>query len=198
MMTDSHELPPASSKKPPKGAQLLELLPLVFFFVAYQAYGLMEATIVLMAASTTALAFSYFRLRYVSMPLIVGTGLIVVFGTLTVALNDEIFIKMRPTIVNLIFASVLLIGVYGFKRGLLSVVFHMAFPLTDEGWRKLSARWGFFFVFLATMNEIVWRNFPTEWWVNYKLFGVMGLTLVFTISQMGLLSRYALPEEKAE
>ena len=69
--------------------------------------------------------------------------------------------------------ALLLVGVFAFKRGLLSVVFHMAFPLTAEGWLKLSARWGFFFLFLATMNEIVWRNFPTEWWVNYKLFGVI-------------------------
>lgn len=197
-MTDSHELPPQHHKKPPKGAQLLELLPLLFFFVAYQAYGLMEATVVLMAASSAALVFSYFRLRYVSMPLIVGTALIVVFGTLTVALNDDIFIKMRPTIVNLIFASVLLVGVYGFKRGWLSVVFHMAFPLTDAGWLKLSMRWGFFFLFLASMNEIIWRNMPTNVWVNYKLFGVMGLTIIFTILQMGLLKRHALPEDEAK
>lgn len=197
-MTDAPDSSPRLTKKPPKGAQLLELLPLVMFFVAYQAYGLMEATIVLMAASSAALLFAYVKLRYVSMPLILGTSLIVVFGTLTIALNDDIFIKMRPTIVNLIFASVLLIGVYGFKRGLLSVVFHMAFPLTDEGWRKLSARWGFFFVGLAVMNEIVWRNMPTDWWVNYKLFGVMGLTIAFTISQMGLLRDYALPEDEAK
>lgn len=185
-------------KKPPKGAQFLELLPLVLFFIAYQAYGLMEATIVLMAASSAALVFAYTRLRYVSMPLIVGTSLIVVFGALTIAMNDETFIKMRPTIVNLIFAGVLLVGIYGFKRGLLSVVFHMAFPLTDEGWRKLSMRWGFFFIFLACMNEIVWRTQPTDWWVNYKLFGVMAMTITFTLSQMGLIKRYALPEEQAE
>lgn len=183
-------------KKPPKGAQFLELLPLVLFFAAYQLYDLMTATVVLMAASTASLAYAYVKLRYVSMPLVVGTALIVVFGALTIAMNDDTFIKMRPTIVNLIFASVLLVGVFAFKRGLLSVVFHMAFPLTAEGWLKLSARWGFFFLFLATMNEIVWRNFPTEWWVNYKLFGVMGLTLTFTITQMGLLKRYALPEEQ--
>lgn len=197
-MIDTPESIPHRHKKPPKGAQLLELLPLLFFFVAYQAYGLMEATVVLMGASSAALLFSYFKLRYVSMPLIIGTALIVVFGALTVALNDDIFIKMRPTIVNLIFASVLLVGVYGFRRGLLSVVFHMAFPLTEEGWLKLSMRWGFFFLFLASMNEIVWRSMPTDWWVNYKLFGVMGLTIAFTLMQMGLLKRYALPEEEAK
>ncbi len=170
--------------KPPKGAGLLEIIPLIGFFTAYQLYGLMIATAVLMVLSLIALSIAYFRLRYVSMPLMVGTALIVVFGGLSLLLQDETFIKLRPTLVNTLLGSTLLIGAYRFNRGLLSSMFHMAFELTPKQWRTLSVHYGWFFLTLALLNEIVWRTQPTELWVNYKVFGVMAITFVFTISQV--------------
>jgi intracellular septation protein len=177
-------------KKPPKGAQLLELVPLVLFFLAYQQYNLMSATAVLMAASSISLSIAYFKLRYVSTPLVLGTVLIMLFGALTLAFDNETFIKMRPTIVNMLFSLTLLTGVYAFKRGLLGNVFHMAFSLSAAGWLLLSKRFGFFFLFLAGLNELIWRTQSTDIWVNYKLFGTMSLTMIFMISQAPLLKRH--------
>lgn len=179
-----------AKRKPPKRAQLFELVPLILFFAAYQLYNLKIATMVLMATSSLSLAIAYFKLRYVSVPLVIGTVMIVLFGALTVLLNDETFIKLRPTIVNTLFGCTLLIGVYGFKRGLLGDIFHMAFSLTDTGWRIFSKRFGFFFLFLAGMNELVWRTQVTDVWVDYKLFGTMGLMFLFMLSQIRLIEQH--------
>lgn len=181
---------PAKAPKSQKHSSLLELLPLVCFFISYQIYGLMVATAVLMVASTVALSYAYLKLRYVSLPLVVGTGLIVVFGALSLIMRDETFIKMRPTLVNFLFASVLLVGVYGFRRGVLSMMFAPAFSLSPQGWLVLSKRFGYFFLTLGALNELVWRSQSTEFWVNYKVFGVMGLTLLFTMSQIRTMKRY--------
>jgi intracellular septation protein len=112
---------------------------------------------------------------------------------LTLALQDETFIKMKPTIVNVLFGSTLLIGLL-FGRSLLGYVFDSVFRLDDAGWRKLTFRWGLFFFVLAILNEVVWRNFSDDVWVNFKVFGIMPLTVAFTLTQMPLIQRHALPE----
>lgn len=168
---------------------VVELGPLVVFFVANSYYGIITGTAWFMVATAIALAASRVVLgRIPLMPLISGV-FILVFGGMTVWLQDSLFIRIKPTIVNLLFASILFTGLY-FRMSLLKYVFEEAFSLTDEGWRILTIRWGCFFVFLAILNEFIWRNFSEDFWVSFKLWGLMPLTMVFAISQVGLLQRY--------
>ena len=115
--------------------------------------------------------------------------LVVVFGGLTFWLDDPRFIKIKPTIINLLFAGVLFGGLM-MRRPLLKLLLGEAFNLTEEGWRKLSMRWALFFLVLAALNEVVWRNFSEAAWVNFKVFGILPLTLVFAMAQIGLIKRY--------
>ena len=105
-------------------------------------------------------------------------------------LDDPLFIKMKPTLLNTLFALVLLVGAYGFRRGLLKPLLEMALHMTDEGWRILSLRWGYFFLFLAVLNEVIWRSFSTDFWVSFKVFGMFTLTLAFAASQYTLMKRH--------
>lgn len=181
------------SEKPqitPGKKLVLDLAPLVIFFATYRLYGLMTATAVLVMVSLLSLGITYYLTRKLSYPLVIGTVLITVFGGLTLLLHDDTFIKIRPTIVNGMFAATLLGGAYILKRGLLKFVFEIAFSLSDEGWRILSIRWGYFFALLAVINEIVWRTQTEEVWVNYKVFGAFGLTMLFAVSQAKVMEKY--------
>ncbi len=176
---------------PPTLKLLLDFAPLGVFFLAYRLGDVMLATAALIVATTVSLVVIYVVERKLApAPLITGV-LVAFFGGLTLWLNDEQFIKIKPTIINLMFAAVLLGGVYGFKRGLLKPILGMAVELREEGWLKLSARWGFFFMFLAALNEFIWRSFPTEFWVNFKVFGMFTLTMLFAVSQFRLMQRYS-------
>jgi intracellular septation protein len=124
------------------------------------------------------------------MPVVTGV-VVLVFGTLTLVLHDDTFIKMKPTIVNGLFAAVLLGGL-AFGKALLGYVFDSAFRLTEEGWRKLTFRWGLFFIALAVINEVVWRTQSTDFWVSFKVWGIMPLTLAFSAAQLPLLTRHSL------
>ncbi len=184
-MRKPHPLPPAAKL-------ILDFAPLGAFFVAYKLAGVMAATAILIAATALTLGYLYLREgKLAPAPLITGV-LVALFGGLTLVLKDEQFIKLKPTFINLIFSLGLLVGAYGFKRGLLKPVLGMALELKEEGWLLLSKRWGFFFLFLAGLNEFIWRNFPTEFWVNFKVFGMFTLTIAFAMSQFRLISRYAL------
>ncbi|WP_420393619.1 septation protein A [Acuticoccus sp.] len=159
---------------------------------------IMAATAAFMLATTVALTVSLAIYRRVPiMPLISGV-IVIVFGGLTLYLQNDVFIKMKPTIVNVIFATALLGGLWIFKRPLLGVVFGSVLLLDTEGWRKLSLRWGLFFAFLAVVNEVVWRNFSTDLWVSFKVFGTMPLTVLFTLSQLPLMQRHALGDEASD
>jgi intracellular septation protein len=185
-MTQPSEKTPLSPDK----KLLLDLAPVLIFFISYRMFDLMTATAVLVVASLISLAISYYVTRALSYPVLIGASMITVFGVLTLALNDETFIKIRPTIVNGLFAVTLLGGALIFKKGLLKFVFEIAFTLSDEGWRVLSMRWGAFFAVLAVLNEIVWRTQTEAFWVNYKVFGAFGLTMLFAISQMKVMEKY--------
>jgi intracellular septation protein len=171
----------------------LELGPLVIFFFGNARLGLFWATGIFMVATIVALSASWVLTRRLAiMPLV--TGIVVfIFGGLTLLLQDETFIKMKPTIVNALFGTVLLGGLW-FGRPLLGYVFDSVFRLDDAGWRKLTFRWGIFFFVLAALNEVIWRNFSTDFWVTFKVFGIMPLTVLFTLTQMPLIQRHALPE----
>src|SRR5947209_9970177 len=127
------------------------------------------------------------------MPLITA-AIVLVFGSLTLVLHDELFIKLKPTIIYLLFGGTLLAGL-AFGKSLLGVVFDSVFDLTEEGWRRLTLRWALFFLALAILNEIVWRTQSTDVWVSFKVFGVVPLTFLFGALQYPLLTRYAAPEK---
>lgn len=178
----------------------LELGPLVIFFLCNSKANLIfgnaptenifYATGAFMIAFALSLIITYTRYKRVpTMPLVTGV-FVLVFGTLTLWLHDDTFIKIKPTLVNLLFASGLLGAAY-FGKPLMKQLFDGAFDLTDEGWMVLTKRWGFFFVLLALINEVVWRNFSTEFWAGFKLFGIMPLTIIFAMAQVGVLTRYA-------
>lgn len=175
----------------------LDFSPLLGFFLAYRFAGLLAATAVLIVCTLVSLGVTYVQeKRIAAMPLISGIA-VTLFGGLTLLLQDEYFIKIKPTLVNLLFASILLGGLY-FRKSMFKYVLGHAFQLTDEGWRRLSCRWGFFFVFLAVLNEVIWRNFSTDFWVNFKVFGMFTLTLVFTFAQLPLIKRYWVEEKESQ
>ncbi len=171
----------------------LELGPLVIFFFVNARWNIYAATGTFMVATLIALSVSWWLTRRLAvMPVVTGV-VVVVFGGLTLLLQDDVFIKMKPTIVNSLFGAILLGGL-AFGRPLLGYVLDSVFRLDDEGWRKLTMRWGLFFFALAILNEVIWRNFSTDFWVSFKVFGIMPLTIAFTLSQMPLISRHALEE----
>ena len=175
----------------------LELGPLVLFFLANQRAGIFAATGLFVAATLVALAVHYALVRKLPiMPLVSGV-VVVVFGGLTLALQDELFIKLKPTIVNTLFGLTLLGGLY-FRKPLLAFVLDSMFDLTDEGWRKLTFRWAMFFFVLAVLNEIVWRTQSTDFWVSFKVFGIMPLTIAFALAQTPLLLRYEVAKKPEE
>jgi intracellular septation protein len=173
-----------------RGAWLAEIFP------ALAALGgpIFLATAAFIVATLIALVVSYALTRQLPVMPFVTAIVVVVFGGLTLWLHNDTFIKMKPTIVNLLFGGLLLGGLV-FGKSLLGYVFDSVFRLTDEGWRKLTFRWGIFFLVLAVLNEIVWRNFSTDAWVNFKVFGIMPLTFIFALLQVRLITRHALPEE---
>lgn len=182
------------------GASLAKLAidfgPLVAFFLTYYFVeralpdaGIYWATGVLMAATLLALGASRLLLGRFSLPPLITAALVVVFGGLTIWLKDPRFVMMKPTFINLIFAGVLAFGLVT-GRPLLKLVMGDALNLTDKGWQKLTVRWFVFFLALALLNEVVWRNFSQPAWVTFKAWGILPLTFVFAVAQVGLIKRY--------
>ena len=168
----------------------LDLGPLILFFFANSHYGIFVATGTFMVAVLAALAVSYALTRHLPIMPVVTAIIVVIFGGLTLILHDATFIKVKPTIIYALFGAVLLGGLF-FNKPLLGIVFDSLFDLTEEGWRRLTLRWALFFFVLAVLNEIVWRNTSTNVWVDFKVFGVMPLTLLFGALQVPLLKKYA-------
>ena len=169
---------------------ILDMAPLAAFFIGYKFADLFVATALIMIATLLALAVHWLIEHKLALnPLITG-GMVMVFGGLTLFLQDETFIKIKPTLVNSLFAAVLIGGVLIFKKGLLRYLLEMAFEMPDRAWQILSLRWGLFFLFLAALNEVIWRNFSTEFWVDFKVFGMLTCTIVFSISQFSFVKRH--------
>ena len=174
---------------------VLDLGPLVLFFGVNSRFGIFVATAAFMAAIVIALAIGYALTRHLPVMPLVTAIIVLVFGSLTLVLHDELFIKLKPTIIYVLFGGVL-VGGLAFGKPLLGMVFDSVFHLTDEGWRKLTWRWAAFFFVLAVLNEIVWRTQTTDVWVSFKVLGVVPLTFIFGALQYPLLMKYAAPEPK--
>jgi intracellular septation protein len=169
---------------------VLDLGPLLLFFFANSHYGIFVATGTFMVAILAAMAVSYVLTRHFPIMTVVTAIIVVVFGGLTLILHDATFIKVKPTIIYALFGIILIGGLF-FNKPLLGIVFDSLFHLTEEGWRKLTLRWAIFFLVLAALNEIVWRNTSTDVWVDFKVFAVMPLTLLFGALQLPLLKKYS-------
>ena len=193
-MTEPAATKPPRPRQNPALKLALEMGPLVLFFFSNAKFGIFIATGVLMVGVVTALAASWLLTRHVPiMPLVTAVA-VLVFGALTFIFQDEIFIKMKPTIVNTIFGSVLLIAL-AMGKPLLPVVLDSMMRLTETGWKILTLRWGLFFFLLAGLNEVVWRTQTTDFWVSFKVFGTMPITVVFALAQIPLMMKHELKDE---
>jgi intracellular septation protein len=186
---------PAKHKLNPMLKLALDLGPLIVFFAANARFGIFAATAVFMATVIAALVVSYVLTRHIAIMPVVTAIVVMVFGTLTLVLHDETFIKLKPTIIYTLFA-VTLLGGWLLDKPLLAIVFDAMFHLTDEGWRKLTLRWALFFLALAVLNEAIWRTQSTDFWVNFKVFGVLPLTFVFAALQFPLLQKHATAKDE--
>jgi intracellular septation protein len=174
----------------------LELGPLALFFAAYSRLGIFAATAVLMASVIVTLGVSYVMLRRIPVMPLVTAVIVLIFGSLTLVLHDETLIKIKPTALYFLFGAALFAGLW-LKRPLLKILFDGALHVTEEGWRKLTWRWAFFFLALAVLNEIVWRTQTTDVWVKFKTFGFLPITLLFALAQAPLIMKYETKEEEA-
>ena len=175
----------------------LDLGPLVAFFGSYYALGIFPATGVFMATTLLAAGISYALTRKVSPLMIFSAVVVMIFGGLTLWLKDDTFIKLKPTIYY-ITVSGILFGGLAFGRLVIKDVMDIAMHLTDEGWRKFTVRIAIFFLCMAVLNEIVWRNFSTDTWLMLKVWGFIPLTFVFFAAQMPLLMRYEIKNPSDE
>lgn len=172
----------------------IDIGPLVVFFAGFNLYGLFWATGAFMLATATALAVSWALTRRIPLTPLIAGGVIFIFGGLTLLLHDEIFIKMKPTILNTLFAIVLMGGL-ATGRLYLKRLLGKTIDLADEGWHGLTVRWCLFFIFMACLNEAVWRNYSTELWVNFKVFGMLPLSIAFALMQIPYMRRHELKPE---
>lgn len=180
--------PPARQPMSPWVKLGIELGPLVLFFAANAYGGIYAATGAFMAASVVALIAMWILARRIAIMPLVSFAVVMVFGGLTLWLQDEHFIKLKPTMVNAAFSALLLGGLV-FKKPLLPYVFDGMVQLTEKGWHTLTIRWGLFFLAMAVLNEVVWRNFSTDTWVAFKTFGYLPVTILFAMAQAPLMAR---------
>ncbi len=166
--------------------------PLLIFFTIYKKSGndLSVAIPPLIISTIIAVVIVYFVEKKIPYIPLVGGIIISVFGGLTLYFNNPIFLYLKPTIINLIFASVLLIGHLYFKKNFLKMFLQNAFQLNEIGWEKMNYRWSFFFIFLALLNELIWRTQAEEVWVNFKVWGILPITFIFTAMQVPLINKY--------
>ena len=173
---------------------ITDFSPLLIFFTIYYKSGnnLSAAIPPLIISTLIAVAIMYFVEKKIPYVPLIGAVVISLFGGLTLYFNNPIFIYMKPTIVNLIFAAILLISNLHFNKNYLKLFLQTAFQLNDEGWKKLNFRWAYFFIFLAILNEVVWRTQPETTWVNFKVWGMLPITIIFTAMQLPLINKYKL------
>ena len=172
---------------------LIDIGPLAVFFIFYSRGDLKSAIIPFMIATIIAVLFSYIMEKKIPVMPTVSAFIILIFGGLTIYFDNEVFFKMKPTIINLLFALILYGGVI-VKKPLLKFLLGAAIKLEDEGWKILTQRWISFFIALAVLNEIVWRTQSTDIWVNFKVFGILPITFIFTMTQFPLIKKYQIED----
>ena len=191
-MREKSEAPPAWVRP------VADYGPLIIFFAAYMFSGLMAATAAIVVTSLIALALTWVYERRVPVMPLVTAAVVTLFGGLTLWLQDETFIKMKPTIIQTIFAVILLGGLILDRPLLKPLLGKMMPPMTDVGWRGLTLRYGLFFLAMAVVNEVVWRTQSTDFWVTFKVFGIMALTIVFIMIQMPFINRHLVDSDAAD
>ena len=173
---------------------LIDIGPLAVFFIFYKINGdLIDAILPLMVATIIAILASYILEKKIPIMPTFGAGVLLIFGGLTLLFDNKIFIFMKPTIINFIFAAILYGGII-IKKPLLKYLLGSALKLEEEGWNTLTHRWIAFFVALAILNEIVWRTMSEDLWVNFKVFGILPITIIFTMTQIPLIKKYQIEE----
>lgn len=164
--------------------------PLLIFFIFYKKYGMIEAILPLIVATVISIIIMYCFEKKISPMPIIGAVLVSVFGGLTIYFDNKVFFYMKPTIINMLFALILIYGKFFLKKSLLQLLLENSIKLKDEGWKILTDRWIYFFVFLAFLNEMVWRTQSEEIWVQFKVFGILPITFIFTIFQIRIIEKF--------
>ena len=166
--------------------------PLLIFFTIYYKSGnnLKAAIPPLIIATLIAVTIMYMVEKKIPYVPLIGAIVISLFGGLTLYFDNPIFIYMKPTIVNIIFALILIVSKVFYHKNFLRLFLQTAFQLNEEGWNKLNFRWAYFFIFLAILNEVVWRTQPETTWVNFKVWGMLPITIIFTAMQVPLINKY--------
>lgn len=196
--TDSMSKQKSNDNPNPWVKLLLDLGPLVVFFVANSQFGIMTATAIFMGLMPVVMFLSWRLHGHIPVMLWVTAVLVAVFGGLTLYLDDERFIKIKPTIINAMFAIILLVGQMRGKI-LLKTVMGAAFPpMHERGWQIMNRNWVLFFFAMALLNEFVWRSFSTDTWVSFKAFGFTTITFIFAMAQTPVLMKYQIPETDGE
>ena len=171
----------------------VDIGPLAVFFIFYIRSDLQSAILPFMIATVIAVLFSYIVEKKIPIMPTVGAVIILIFGGLTIYFDNETFFKMKPTIINLLFAGILYGGVI-FNKLFLRYLLGAALKLKEEGWKILTRRWIYFFIALAILNEIIWRTQSTDIWVNFKVFGILPITFIFTLAQFTIIKKYQIED----
>ena len=172
---------------------LIDIGPLAVFFIFYTRSGLQASILPFMVATVIAVLFSYILEKKIPIMPTVGAGIVLLFGGLTIYFDNDVFFKMKPTIINILFAVILYGGIL-INKPLLKYLLGAALKLEEEGWKILTQRWIGFFIALAVLNEIVWRTQSTDVWVNFKVFGILPITFIFTMTQFPLIKKYQIED----
>jgi|SRR6056300_57892 len=172
---------------------LIDIGPLAVFFIFYTRSGLQASILPFMVATVIAVLFSYILEKKIPIMPTVGAAIVLLFGGLTIYFDNDVFFKMKPTIINLLFAVILYGGIL-INKPLLKYLLGAALKLEEEGWKILTQRWIGFFIALAILNEVVWRTQSTDIWVNFKVFGILPITFIFTMTQFPLIKKYQIED----
>ena len=172
---------------------LIDIGPLAVFFIFYTRSGLQASILPFMVATIISVLFSYMLEKKIPVMPTIGAVIILIFGGLTIYFDNEVFFKMKPTIINFLFAAILYCGIL-INKSLLKYLLGAALKLEEVGWKILTQRWIGFFIALAILNEIVWRTQSTDIWVSFKVFGILPITFIFTMTQFPLIKRYQIED----